>query len=53
MCRAVREDTPVRIHDAHWGKATQEVILGIIKSSEERREVFMEHQVAYSGQGVS
>ena len=52
MCRATREDTPVRIHDAHWGKATQEVILGIIKSSEERREVFMEHQVAYSGQGV-
>ena len=53
MCRATREDTPVRIHDAHWGKATQEVILGIIKSSEERREVFMEHQVAYSGQSVS
>ena len=53
MCRAVREDTPVRIHDARWGKATQEVVLGIIRSSDERREVFMEHQVPYAAQGVA
>ncbi len=52
MCRAVRTDTPVRIHDAYWGKATQEVVLGIIQSSDERREVFMQHQVPYTGQGV-
>ena len=53
MCRAIREDTPVRIHDAYWGKATQEVVLGIIQSSDERREVFMQHQVPYTGQGVA
>ena len=53
MCRALRESTPVRIHDANWGKATQEVVLGIIASSEQRKEIFMEHQVAYNGQGVS
>lgn len=52
MCRAVRADEPVRIHDAHWGKATQEVVLGIIRSSDERREVAMEHQVPYTAQGV-
>ena len=52
MCRAIRTDTPVRIHDAYWGKATQEVVLGIIQSSDERREVFMQHQVPYTGQGV-
>lgn len=52
MCRALREDTPVRIHDAHWGKATQEVVLGIISSSDLRFEVLMQHQVPYSGQGV-
>ncbi len=53
MCRAIRDDTPVRIHDAYWGKATQEVVLGIIDSSNERREVFMKYQVPYTGQGVS
>lgn len=52
MCRAVRADEPVRIHDAHWGKATQEVVLGIIRSSDERREVVMEHQVPYAAMGV-
>ena len=53
MCRALREDTPVRIHDARWGKATQEVVLGIISSSDLRFEVLMHHQVPYSGQGVA
>ena len=52
MCRAVREDTPVRIHDARWGKATQEVVLAIIQSSDERREVFTQHQVPYRDRGV-
>ena len=53
MCRAVREDTPVRIHDARWGKSTQEVVLGVIRSSDERREVTMQHQVPYAAQGVA
>ena len=53
MCRAIRENTPVRIHDAYWGKATQEVVLGIIASSKERQEIHMKHQVPYSGVGVS
>ena len=53
MCRAIREDEPVRIHDARWGKATQEVVLGIIRSSDERREAFMEHQVPYVAKGVA
>ena len=52
MCRAVRAGEPVRIHDARWGKATQEVVLGIIRSSDERREAMMEHQVPYTAQGV-
>ena len=53
MCRAIREDEPIRIHDARWGKATQEVVLGIIRSSDERREAFMEHQVPYVARGVA
>lgn len=53
MCAAIRGDRPVRIHDAHWGKATQEVVLGIVQSSEERREIEMRHQVPYQGIGVA
>ena len=53
MCRAIREDTPVRIHDAHWGKATQEVVLAILQSSDERREVFTNFQVPYLSPDVS
>jgi phthalate 4,5-cis-dihydrodiol dehydrogenase len=52
MHAAMAEDRPVRIHDARWGKATLEVVLGIIQSAQERREVQMHHQVAYKGQGV-
>ena len=52
MCRAVRAGEPVRIHDARWGKATQEVVLGVIRSSDERREAMMEHQVPYTANGV-
>ena len=53
MCRAIREDTSVRIHDAHWGKATQEVVLAILQSSDERREVFTNFQVPYLSPDVS
>jgi phthalate 4,5-cis-dihydrodiol dehydrogenase len=53
MHTAMAEDRGVRIHDARWGKATQEVVLGIIQSAQERREVNMRYQVPYRGQGVS
>ena len=52
MCRAMREDTPVRIHDARWGRATQEVVLAIIESSDARREVYPQQQVPYVPQDV-
>ena len=50
--RAITTDAPLRVHGALWGKATQEVVLGIIESSEQRREVFLEHQVPYAGTEV-
>ncbi len=50
--RAISTDSPLRVHDARWGKATQEVVLAIIASSEERREVHLEHQVPYTGTEV-
>ena len=53
MCRAVREDTPVRIHDARWGKATPGSPSPSIQSSDERREVFTQHQVPYRDRGVA
>jgi len=42
---AVRRDGPI-IHDARWGKATLEVVLAILKSARERREIALQHQVA-------
>jgi len=53
MYAAIAEDRAVRIHDHDWGKATLEVVLGILQSAEERREVHMLHQVPYRGMGVS
>lgn len=44
MYRAVTEDRPVA-HDGRWGEATLEVVLGVMTSAQERREVFMSHQV--------
>jgi phthalate 4,5-cis-dihydrodiol dehydrogenase len=43
MYDAVIEGRPVR-HDGRWGMATLEVVLGIMQSGKERREVFMSHQ---------
>ena len=34
------------LHDGRWGKANLEVCLAVLRSSSERREVFLEHQVA-------
>jgi phthalate 4,5-cis-dihydrodiol dehydrogenase len=53
MFAAIAEDRGVRIHDHYWGKATLEVVLGILQSAEERREVNMLYQVPYRGMGVS
>lgn len=41
---AVVEDRPV-FHDGRWGMATLEVVLGIMQSARERREIMMHHQV--------
>jgi phthalate 4,5-cis-dihydrodiol dehydrogenase len=44
MYRAVIEDRPVE-HDGRWGEATLEVVLAIMESARERRDVLMTHQV--------
>ena len=41
---AVLQGRPV-FHDGRWGEATLEVVLGIMQSARERREIFMSHQV--------
>ena len=43
MYEAVTEDRPVR-HDGRWGMATLEVVLAIMQSGQERREIMMSHQ---------
>jgi phthalate 4,5-cis-dihydrodiol dehydrogenase len=42
--QAVTQNKP-QFNDGKWGKATLEVLLAILRSSRERREVFLEHQV--------
>jgi phthalate 4,5-cis-dihydrodiol dehydrogenase len=42
---AVTQSRPV-FNDGKWGKATLEVLLAILRSSKERREIFLEHQVS-------
>ena len=37
------------VHDGRWGLATQEVTMAIIQSAQERREIMMQHQVAFPG----
>ncbi len=41
------EDRPLRFHDGRWAKATLEVILGIMQSAQEGRDVRMAHQTRY------
>ena len=36
-------------HDARWGKASVEVVLAILQSSREKREITLSHQVAADG----
>ena len=42
--QAVVDDHPVW-HDGRWGTATMEVVLAIMQSARERREIPMSHQV--------
>jgi len=44
MYQAVRHDRPV-FHDGRWGEATLEVVLAIMQSARERREIMLAHQV--------
>jgi predicted dehydrogenase len=44
MYRAWSQNAPLEFHDAPWGLATLEVILGILASAAERREVAMNLQ---------
>jgi phthalate 4,5-cis-dihydrodiol dehydrogenase len=44
LYQAVVEDRPV-FHDGRWGEATLEVVLGILESARERKEIFLSHQV--------
>jgi phthalate 4,5-cis-dihydrodiol dehydrogenase len=44
LYQAVIDKWPV-FNDGKWGKATLEVLLAILQSSKERREIFLEHQV--------
>jgi phthalate 4,5-cis-dihydrodiol dehydrogenase len=43
--QAVTQNKPV-FNDGKWGKATLEVLLAILQSSRERREMFLQHQVS-------
>lgn len=43
LYEAVVQDRPV-YHDGRWGMATLEVVLGIMQSARERREIMMTHQ---------
>jgi phthalate 4,5-cis-dihydrodiol dehydrogenase len=44
MYEAVTQNRPV-FADGNWGKATLEVVLAILQSSKERREIALSHQV--------
>ena len=44
LYQAVVNDRPV-FHDGRWGEATLEVVLAIMQSAKERREIMMSHQV--------
>ncbi len=45
LYQAVTQDRPI-FHDGRWGEATLEVVLAIMQSARERRELRMSHQVA-------
>ena len=41
---AVAHDRPV-FHNGRWGEATLEVCLAMIESAQDRKEIFLSHQV--------
>jgi phthalate 4,5-cis-dihydrodiol dehydrogenase len=43
--RATVVDNQPALNDGRWGKATLEVLQGILESSRKRREIFLRHQV--------
>lgn len=45
LCRAIETGQPP-MHDGAWGKATMEASIAILTSARERREIYLEHQVA-------
>jgi len=47
MYRAVEEDRPI-FHDGKWGAATLEVVLGIMESARQRKEIYLTRQVLVS-----
>ena len=40
---AVRDGVP-NYHDARWGMASVEIVLAILRSAQERREIVLKHQ---------
>lgn len=44
LTQAVGADRPL-FPDGRWGKATLEVVLALLRSSSERREIYLSHQV--------
>jgi phthalate 4,5-cis-dihydrodiol dehydrogenase len=46
LYEAITEDRAV-FPDGRWGKATLEVVLAILQSSREKREIALSHQIAY------
>lgn len=49
MYDAWANDAPLASHDGHWGLATTEACLALMESSRSRREILLEHQVAFRG----
>lgn len=49
MVEAWRNDRPLTLHNARWGRATTEVCLGILTSARERRDVSLKAQTRYEG----
>ena len=47
MVDAWKNDVPLASHDGRWGKATTELCLALAQSAAERREIVLEHQVAF------
>jgi phthalate 4,5-cis-dihydrodiol dehydrogenase len=46
LYEAATQNRPV-FTDGQWGKATLEVVLAILQSSKERREIALAHQVPF------